>query len=64
MLGHGGGSFVVGYPLRTTRRVKEPPLSIPQFNSLWDIPGSAEVIGNGVAAPGQNVETDLEPWEQ
>jgi hypothetical protein len=37
MLGH-GGSFVVGYPVRTTRTVKEPPLSIPQFNSLWDIP--------------------------
>ncbi|MGH9203060.1 MAG: hypothetical protein ACRD2A_17685, partial [Vicinamibacterales bacterium] len=37
MLGH-GGSFVVGYPVRTTRTVKEPPLSIAQFNSLWDIP--------------------------
>ncbi len=39
-LGH-GGSFVVGYPVRTTRTVKEPPLSIPQFNRFWDIPGGA-----------------------
>ena len=39
MLGH-GGSFVVGYPVRITRTLKEPPLSPPQFNSFWDIPGS------------------------
>ena len=25
-------------PLRTTRTVKEPPLSVPQFNRFWDIP--------------------------
>ena len=42
MLGH-GGSFVVGYPVRTTRTVKEPPLSIPQFNRFWDIPAPLRV---------------------
>jgi len=45
MLRH-GGSFVVGYPVRTTRTVKEPPLSIPHFNSFWDIPLLYDVLGN------------------
>ena len=39
MLGH-GGSFVVGYPVRTTRTVKEPPPLSPQINTFWDIPRS------------------------
>ena len=40
MLRH-GGSFVVRYPLRTTRKVKEPPLSIPYFNRFWECAGQS-----------------------
>ena len=38
MLRHGGGSFLVGYPFRTTRRVKKPPLLHQKINRSWDNP--------------------------
>ena len=37
MLGHGDSFVWFGYPVRTTRTVKEPPVSV-HFNSFRDIP--------------------------